>query len=518
MKFNPNATVSETQMKLAIAQTLSLPFAYNSPVMVLDFDLGVTDSDKITGRFKDLSRPRVFSFEITKKSVVYKPFVARTDSAELDVKSWEDFSKGYSYRVDSQTSRKEKAQCVKPTSYNCGSICINIKKSCRANAKDNFSQERLFKLNELRARYLRNSTKAGISGVKEQELLAKADKLKAIREPLLVKDWEEVKRQKEEYEARKLEKERHGAMEEQERLKKANEVNEEFKRTSEQLQIKADQIRAKWEKERKEKEAKDAELDILLEQRKGKRDTLMTEAQEKRVQLLKLQEDLNNPLSTPRLLPKKVIAQFLTNDNIEYYGGAKTNEKVNAILQNARKLIYVDNPTKINTNNTVLDKKRKKEYQDGIKELSQMVEIPELANYILSIREIRPGQRSCCWPTGTIDMGTTEKATLIHEAGHWIEFSSPLIHREVVNFYNKRTTGEEIVKLKDAHPQLNYLDYEVTKVDKWIHPYMGKVYGNNMTSTEVLSMGLELMYKNPIYLAKNDPEMFDFIYTVVRQR
>lgn len=28
-------------MKLAIAQTLSLPFAYNSPVMVLDFDLGI---------------------------------------------------------------------------------------------------------------------------------------------------------------------------------------------------------------------------------------------------------------------------------------------------------------------------------------------------------------------------------------------------------------------------------------------------------------------------------------------
>ena len=147
-----------------------------------------------------------------------------------------------------------------------------------------------------------------------------------------------------------------------------------------------------------------------------------------------------------------------------------------------------------------------------------MVEIPELANYILSIREIRQGQRSCCWPTGTIDMGTTEKATVIHEAGHWIEDRSPLIHREEVNFYNKRTTGEEIVKLKDAHPQLNYLDYEVTKVDKWIHPYMGKVYGNNMTSTEVLSMGLELMYRNPIYLAKNDPEMFDFIYAVVRQR
>lgn len=85
-------------MKLAIAQTLSLPFAYNSPVMVLDFDLGDKNSNKITGRFKDAFRPRVFSFEITRKSVVYKPFLARVDGTGLNVEAWEDFSSGYSYR------------------------------------------------------------------------------------------------------------------------------------------------------------------------------------------------------------------------------------------------------------------------------------------------------------------------------------------------------------------------------------------------------------------------------------
>jgi hypothetical protein len=37
-------------------------------------------------------------------------------------------------------------------------------------------------------------------------------------------------------------------------------------------------------------------------------------------------------------------------------------------------------------------------------------------------------------------------------------------------------------------------------------------------STEILSMGMELMYRNPVYLAKNDPEMFDFIYSVVRRK
>jgi hypothetical protein len=31
-------------------------------------------------------------------------------------------------------------------------------------------------------------------------------------------------------------------------------------------------------------------------------------------------------------------------------------------------------------------------------------------------------------------------------------------------------------------------------------------------------MGMEIMYRNPAYLARKDPEMFDFIYAVVRQR
>lgn len=47
-------------------------------------------------------------------------------------------------------------------------------------------------------------------------------------------------------------------------------------------------------------------------------------------------------------------------------------------------------------------------------------------------------------------------------------------------------------------------------------PYMGKDSADN-GSTEILSMGLELMYRNPVALAKQDPDMFDFIYSVVRR-
>lgn len=108
---------SEAQMRQAIAQTLSLPFAYNSPVMVLDFDLGDKDTDKITGRFKDLSRPRVFSFEITKKSVVYKPFVARIDSTGLNVEAWRTFQKVIPIEQIAKAQGREKpsALSLRPT-------------------------------------------------------------------------------------------------------------------------------------------------------------------------------------------------------------------------------------------------------------------------------------------------------------------------------------------------------------------------------------------------------------------
>lgn len=101
---------TEVQMKLAIAQIISRPFAYNSPVIILDFE--VVGNNVIRGRFKDLSRPRVFEFEIG-DSITFKPFIQkRMDSINVDILKWEDFSIGYSYRFDAvKKVRKEKPTC-----------------------------------------------------------------------------------------------------------------------------------------------------------------------------------------------------------------------------------------------------------------------------------------------------------------------------------------------------------------------------------------------------------------------
>ena len=129
-----NTSVTEAQLKLAISQVLSLPSAYNAPVIVLDFKVG--DNGLVTGRFRDAARPRVFSYEIDDDGIAFKPFVpGRLDSFNVDV--WESFSEGYTYRIDAVTTKsKSRPKCVKPTAYNCGKSCININKTCKVNPKD----------------------------------------------------------------------------------------------------------------------------------------------------------------------------------------------------------------------------------------------------------------------------------------------------------------------------------------------------------------------------------------------
>ncbi|MFM6196329.1 MAG: hypothetical protein ACKPEN_17520 [Planktothrix sp.] len=131
---------TENQVKLAISQVLSMPSAYNSPLSVLDFR--INEKGIITGRFRDASRPRVFSFEIADDGITFSPFVpGRLDS--LDIEEWEKFSEGYSFRLDAiRKNRTDKPKCKDGVSYPCGKSCISLKKQCKTNAKDPVSTQK----------------------------------------------------------------------------------------------------------------------------------------------------------------------------------------------------------------------------------------------------------------------------------------------------------------------------------------------------------------------------------------
>lgn len=100
------------------------------------------------------------------------------------------------------------------------------------------------------------------------------------------------------------------------------------------------------------------------------------------------------------------------------------------------------------------------------------------------------------------------KKVIVHEMGHYIELNSPGVHAKVQAFYDMRTAGEKAKWLGRG-----YRPDEMFKKDKFIDNYMGKVYKG---ATEVLSMGLEYIYNDPMKLMTKDPGMFDFIIDIIR--
>ncbi|HEY9863700.1 MAG TPA: hypothetical protein V6D21_05925, partial [Candidatus Obscuribacterales bacterium] len=190
-------------------------------------------------------------------------------------------------------------------------------------------------------------------------------------------------------------------------------------------------------------------------------------------------------------------------------------------LRRARKLVQVENPTNINVNSLAKPgSSEDKAIRRGVKEFEKLVDIPTLrADVKVSINQDATSQRSGYnRNSGIVSLSRQQikSGVIVHEMGHWLQYNDLELSKEVRDFYLKRTAGEKLTPLNSVVENGSYKPTELTKVDKWIHPYMGKI-GSSPDSSEVLSMGLELMHGNPAYLAKKDPEMFDFIYKAVRR-
>ena len=100
--------------------------------------------------------------------------------------------------------------------------------------------------------------------------------------------------------------------------------------------------------------------------------------------------------------------------------------------------------------------------------------------------------------------------TALHEWGHRMEKTNKRILALQRAFYERRTSGEELKKLKDIYGG-SYRDTEVTRTDKFAHAYMGKDYGKS--AYELLSMGLEraFFFHNTPDEWDKDQEYIDFI-------
>lgn len=125
------------------------------------------------------------------------------------------------------------------------------------------------------------------------------------------------------------------------------------------------------------------------------------------------------------------------------------------------------------------------------------------------------GRGSFDYYTWNLTMGAMNSTrTTVHELGHWLEAADYRAKELAGRFLDRRTAGEPIQKMADLAPGGGYQPDEIARPDKFINPYVGKVYGDR--STEILSMGIERMWDDPAGFAKADPEHFDFTLAIMR--
>ena len=132
--------------------------------------------------------------------------------------------------------------------------------------------------------------------------------------------------------------------------------------------------------------------------------------------------------------------------------------------------------------------------------------------------------------------GDDDLGTYVHEYAHFIEEHIPHAHRRCQQFLKMRCERDpdaQIVRLNDIVSGGRYGSDEVCIADKFFKPYCGKLYdykkgedgkpklnaagdGYDVSATEILSMGLEKVFRDPKGFYDKDREYFDFIVNLLQ--
>jgi hypothetical protein len=179
--------------------------------------------------------------------------------------------------------------------------------------------------------------------------------------------------------------------------------------------------------------------------------------------------------------------------------------------QKAMKFIGVKDPANVTSNLGIKDPVKKKAADDGLDAFNKFVSA-KVASGAVTVKSKGRGRASY-----GVQMNFTSgsgPSIFVHEMGHWLEANNPNVLTSALSFLAKRTAGEPAMRLSVITGNRGYRSYEVAKKDKFVNPYMGKIY--TQQATEVVSMGLQMFYESPGLLAKQDPGYFTFIFNLVR--
>ena len=108
-------------------------------------------------------------------------------------------------------------------------------------------------------------------------------------------------------------------------------------------------------------------------------------------------------------------------------------------------------------------------------------------------------------------------STVAHEITHITEMQNTSVLQASMDFLKKRAEGEKPRSLKSL-TGANYKRDEKAYKDKWEElggrVYTGKVYPD---ATEILTMGIERLDRNPAEFYQSDPEFFEFVIKTLQQ-
>lgn len=124
-----------------------------------------------------------------------------------------------------------------------------------------------------------------------------------------------------------------------------------------------------------------------------------------------------------------------------------------------------------------------------------------------------------------VDVGKSPtKQILFHEMAHHMEYNNPAIAAAAIGWIRSRSSGPP-QKLKDITGNQRYRDSEVAYQDKFLSPYVGKVYpvkgkDGKVTlrpATEAISMAVERMATpaDMVNFYRQDPEHFKFVLGIL---
>lgn len=125
---------------------------------------------------------------------------------------------------------------------------------------------------------------------------------------------------------------------------------------------------------------------------------------------------------------------------------------------------------------------------------------------------------------GIMNLDATDTLDVaIHEYMHFVEEQNPRILMNSLAFAKMRTGEEKTEPLSKLTGNKSYKG-EYAKKDGFFDPYCGRIYNpqdgynsyDGATASEIMSMGLQYIVKNPKKFAEEDREYFDFVIANIR--